>query len=118
MPPVPRLILIVLVAVAGVGCGDMFERKPGQPPQVGDAPSPLTGGQMWNDSPADGPTIYIVTGGDHSFLDIARCVYGDGSLWSLIEEANPDVDETQLGPGQQIMIPALPEVKDGHDSRP
>lgn len=110
-----HMILIATLAFAAVGCGDMFKRKPGARPQIGDAPSPLSGGQIWDESQARGPTIYIVTSSDHSFYDIAKRVYGSGSLCPLIEEANPDVDEAHLGPGQQIMIPPLPEPKDEDD---
>ena len=118
MTSILRLALIALMALTAIGCGDMFQRRPGERPEIGDAPSPLSGGQMWDDSPSREPMIYVVTSDDNSFYDIARRVYGDGSLSPLIEEANPDVDEDGLGSGQQIMIPALPAAGNEDDSTP
>jgi nucleoid-associated protein YgaU len=113
-----RLALIASISLALIGCGDLFEPRTAGRPRIGDAPSPITGGPPWGDSPMTGPTVYIVTPSDSDFEDIARKAYGDGSLWPLIEEANPDVDEAHLGPGQQIIIPELPPVDDEDESTP
>jgi len=110
-----RLALIALLGLATVGCGDTFTRRPGERPQVGDAPSSLFEEELRRETPT-GPTIYIVTSTDDSFQDIAERVYDDGSLWPVIAKANPDVNEAHLGPGQQIMIPALPSPDEDEDA--
>ena len=52
---------------------------------------------------------YTIKEGDF-LITIAEAEYGDGSLWSLIKEANPGLDENRLKIGQQIKIPARPET--------
>jgi nucleoid-associated protein YgaU len=49
---------------------------------------------------------YVVRAGD-TLTDIARLVYGDGSLWQLILDANRDVieDPDNLKVGTSLLIP-------------
>ena len=52
-------------------------------------------------------TTHTVVGGD-CLWNIAKTVYGDGSKWKLIAEANPSISNPDLiYPGQVLNIPAL-----------
>jgi len=64
---------------------------------------------------SDGERTYIAQKGD-SFWIIARKVYGQGEYWSLIRNANPDVDPQTLRVGDELIIPPLPEEDDSPPS--
>ena len=55
-------------------------------------------------------TSYVVKEGDNLW-NIARTVYGDGSKWKLIYEANEEIllDPAELKVGMKLVIPKLPE---------
>jgi nucleoid-associated protein YgaU len=60
-------------------------------------------------TPGTGERVYTVAEGDAGFWGIAQNVYGNGKYWPLIQRANRDVEPTALQPGQQLIIPPLPE---------
>ncbi len=109
-----RTIATLLLTLAVIGCGDTFTRRPGARPEIGDAPARLSGKPTWQDS-TDASGVYVVTDSDYSFYDVAQHVYGDGDLWPLILEANPHVNEDDLGRGQQLVIPSLPPAPSDDD---
>jgi len=91
-----------------VGCNDLFApRAPGARPEVGHLPEPLSGDAAWQKAPTTAG-IYVVTSDDRTFYDIAKKVYGDGDRWRLIAQANPEVNQARMLPGQQLIIPPLP----------
>jgi len=53
---------------------------------------------------------YVVQSGDKGFWDIAERVYGPGKgkHWTLIANANPQVESTRLKEGMTLTIPPLP----------
>lgn len=53
---------------------------------------------------SNGQRTYIVKKGDSGFWKVAEAAYGDGTLWHLIDKANPQVGVT-LQPGQRLIIP-------------
>lgn len=55
------------------------------------------------------PETYVVQPED-TLWTIAYQLYGDGTLWPLLVEANPDVlsDPTRLAPGMEIVVPPRP----------
>lgn len=53
------------------------------------------------------PNTYIIRRGD-TLSAIATRVYGNGSQWSIISEANPDLDPKRLSVGHALMLPARP----------
>ena len=57
-----------------------------------------------------GQTIYVVAKGDNGLWGIAAKpeVYGNGTLWKLLEKANPSVDPLRLQPGDRLVIPPKP----------
>lgn len=57
-----------------------------------------------------GQTVYVVAKGDNGLWGIAAKpeVYGNGTLWKLIEKANPSVDPLRLQPGDKLVIPPKP----------
>jgi len=55
--------------------------------------------------PAPGTRTYVVQSGDTLFA-IAQRIYGDGSQWPRIRDANPGIDPDNLQIGQRIVIPA------------
>ena len=115
-------LVTVMILTAAVGCREQ-QLRPGQEQQPSrttttkpeerslsslatqpTAPQPI---EPKPDKPARVPTAgraYTVVKGD-TFWSIARRVYGDGKLWTRIQEANPDVDPNNLKPGQVIAIP-------------
>ncbi|MFP3938643.1 MAG: LysM peptidoglycan-binding domain-containing protein [Phycisphaerae bacterium] len=54
---------------------------------------------------------YTVQEGDKGFWGVAQDVYGDGTLWTLIQKANPGVDSGSLKPGQTLVIPPTDEAE-------
>jgi len=51
---------------------------------------------------------YIVRKGDAGLWAVSKNAYGRGSLWPLIDQANPDVKASSiLRPGQKLLIPKL-----------
>jgi hypothetical protein len=104
---------VAALLLLSVGCTDWMG-DPGRPSvgrRVGDWPSPL---KLANGSSRSSiaPDIYVVTADDTTFYDIAKKVYGDGQLWRRVAEANPDVNQAHLRPGQQLIVPSLPDAKD------
>lgn len=64
-------------------------------------------------SPAPGPagsTVYVVKEGDKGLWAIAEKLYGDGSLYSVIQKANPNVNSNALRVGQRLTVPPKPEA--------
>lgn len=57
--------------------------------------------------PPDRPSEYTVVAND-SFWKVAGKVYGDASLFHLIQAANPTVGEHNMMPGAKLQIPAKP----------
>jgi nucleoid-associated protein YgaU len=53
------------------------------------------------------PNTYIIRRGD-TLSAIATRVYGNGSQWSIISEANPDLDPKRLSVGHALMLPDRP----------
>ena len=51
--------------------------------------------------------VYTVRQGDTDLRTVSGKVYGDEGHWRLIAEANPDVDASDLEPGEELMIPEL-----------
>lgn len=55
---------------------------------------------------AAGEGEYVVTEDDtQGYWGIAKKVYDDASMWTVIRDANPDVDPTTLQPGQVLATP-------------
>ena len=54
----------------------------------------------------DPPTDYLVKDGDTLF-DIAQAYYGDGNLYTKIQEANQGLTPQTLLAGHTIHIPAI-----------
>ena len=48
---------------------------------------------------------YVVKEGDKGFWGVAKAVYGDGTLWQAIRQANPDIEPTRLRVGQTVLYP-------------
>ncbi len=53
------------------------------------------------------PHTYIIRHGD-TLSAIATRVYGDGSQWSIISAANPDLEPKRLPVGHALMLPDRP----------
>jgi nucleoid-associated protein YgaU len=47
---------------------------------------------------------YTVRPGDKSFADVSEKVYGDRQYSTLIAQANPEVAEAKIEPGQKLTI--------------
>jgi len=77
---------------------------PQQPPQP--AQQPQQQGQPQAPQPAQ-PRQYVVSRGD-TLWDIAEKVYGDGSLYRLIVEANNISNPSQVRTGTVLVIPEAP----------
>ena len=73
-------------------------QQPGEPPSAAQDEPPAA---------PDGGQTYTVQAGD-TLESIAREFYGDGSLYTLIAEANT-VDPSALEPGQELRIPPAPQ---------
>ena len=78
------------------------EEEPPAEVEQGGGEAPPDGQQ-----PEEGERTYTVEAGD-TLESIAAEVYGDGSRYTLIAEAN-DVDPTALEPGQELRIPPAPQ---------
>ena len=91
--------------------------RPGQrlnvPPRVAsraEGRSQAPQGEVIRQGGKDG--YYIVRKGDAGLWGISKNYYGRGSLWPLIDEANPDVKASSiLRPGQKLLMPKLPSSK-------
>jgi LysM repeat protein len=79
-----------------------LEGAPEEPPEPPPPPPPTP-------PPTPEPTTYVVQPGD-TLWRIAAKVYGDGSLWRIIFEANRDTlsDPGRIRPGQVLKIPPKP----------
>jgi len=63
-------------------------------------------------APAEGTIIdYTVKAGDN-LRKIAQDIYGDAKKWVLIRDANPNVDSTNLQPGERLIIPVVQQAED------
>ncbi len=51
--------------------------------------------------------VYTVQQGDADLRTVSGKVYGDEDHWRIIAQANPDVEPSELEPGQELMIPEL-----------
>jgi len=78
-------------------------------------PSRLTGddsapsassGDLWP-ATQQAPTTYVVKRGD-TYWTMARDKYGDGSLWRVIQDANPNIPPKALRPGMTVKVPPKP----------
>ena len=61
--------------------------------------------------PAPGPagtTVYVVKEGDKGLWGIAEKLYGDGTLYGVIQKANPNVNSNALRVGQRLIVPPKP----------
>lgn len=114
--------IIIMIAVMDLGCKRMRYRSasPNPPQPAGGKaedrplselapqptkPKPPEPSAKPPPRPAPTPgTTYTVAKGD-TFWSIAQQVYGDGKLWTKIEQANPGVDMNALKVGQVIKIP-------------
>jgi hypothetical protein len=69
---------------------------------------------------AAGEGEYVVTEDDtQGYWGIAKKVYDDASMWTVIRDANPDVDPTALQPGQVLATPPAPPREAGRgEARP
>jgi nucleoid-associated protein YgaU len=67
-------------------------------------PTPLPSDEV---PPPPQPKEYTVASGD-SFWTIAGKIYGDASLFHVIQAANPKVGEFGLQPGMKLQIPSKP----------
>ncbi len=56
----------------------------------------------------NGSTTYVVKEGDNGLWAIAQKLYGDGSLFPVIQKANPSVKSSALRVGQRLVIPPKP----------
>ncbi len=56
----------------------------------------------------NGSTVYVVKEGDNGLWAIAQKLYGDGSLFPVIQKANPSVKSSALRVGQRLVIPPKP----------
>ncbi len=54
--------------------------------------------------------VYSVKEND-TLYRIAKMCYGDGNKWTLIRDANPQVNPAALRPGQNLVIPQLPQMR-------
>ncbi|GAB4526986.1 MAG: hypothetical protein Kow0063_01820 [Anaerolineae bacterium] len=92
----PAEIQAILDGLAAEG-----RRFLGQEPEEPPAPPPPP--------PPPEPTTYAVQPGDTLWL-ISVKIYGTGSLWNIIFEANRDIldDPSRLRPGQVLKIPPRP----------
>ena len=108
--PLTLILLATTVLLTLTGCFSQ-EPNPAGSHEVGDMPAPLGMGSAQTGSALE-LGIYVVTSKDRTFYDIAEKVYGNGDLWRTIAEANPDVDQARLRPGQQIIVPEPPDEDD------
>ena len=82
------------------------------PPKKDSATRPSTEGtRPASEVDETGRRIYTVQSGDKGFWDVAKKMYGKGSLYPAIAQANPDVDPTQLQPGQKLVVPSPEEAE-------
>ena len=82
------------------------------PPKKDSATRPSTEGtRPASEIDEAGRRIYTVLSGDKGFWDVAKKMYNKGSLYPAIAQANPDVDPTQLQPGQKLVVPSLEEAE-------
>ncbi|MGC9453953.1 MAG: LysM peptidoglycan-binding domain-containing protein [Phycisphaerae bacterium] len=92
---------------------DSSSLRPGQkliiPPKPVEADTPEAARGGDTPVPAGGRT-YTVQEGDKGFWGVAQKVYGDGTLWTLIQQANPGVDSSSLRAGQTLVIPPRSEA--------
>lgn len=93
--------------------------RPGQkliiPPKPVEADTPEAARREDSTVPPGGST-YTVQEGDKGFWGVAQKVYGDGTLWPLIQKANPGVDSGSLKPGQTLAIPPRDETRPARTS--
>lgn len=66
--------------------------------------------------PAERARHYEVKESD-TLYRIAKLAYGDGNKWTLIRDANPQINPAALRPGQNLLIPALPSAQQPADVR-
>lgn len=66
-------------------------------------PEPRVPTRVVEPAAADG-ALHVIEEGD-TFVTIAEFWFGDRNRWSLIQQANPDVDPTRLRIGQRITLP-------------
>ena len=94
---------------------DSTRLRPGQRLRI--PPLPTTGAERVSTPRASVPPTatasgtYVVRAGDAGFWGVAKSVYGEGSLWRAIAEANPGVDSETLQPGQTLVIPPKPRAR-------
>ncbi len=108
--------------LAGTGRTGRWGRRPPsdtageqQPSDLATMPATAGGGHIGgavgpagDRTPSTGAaTTYTVVAGD-SFWRIAEQLYGDGSKYPLIRDANPSVDPNVLRPGMRLVIPPAP----------
>ncbi len=115
--------IIIMIAVMDLGCQGLKRRRsasqPPPEPAAGKAedrplselapqptkPKPPEPSAKPSPRPAATPgTTYTVAKGE-TFWSIAQRIYGDGKLWTKIQQANPGVDMNALKVGQVIKIP-------------
>ena len=107
----PR-ILEVLSGIDGIGKVDdhMLVAKPMPDPEPEPAPDPTPepAPQAAPEAPAEGGRSYTVESGD-SLWKIAEAMYGNGSKYPKIFDANRDIldDPDKIFPGQVLKIPDL-----------
>ncbi|MFW5690552.1 MAG: LysM peptidoglycan-binding domain-containing protein [Planctomycetota bacterium] len=59
-----------------------------------------------------GNKYYVVKDGDRGFWDVAAAAWGNGSLWTAIQKANPTINPRTLRPGMKIKVPAKPKASE------
>lgn len=96
--------------ISTVEDGMVVETAPAAPAEPEPAtPEPVTESEETAKSPAEGePRTYTVQSGD-SLWKIAEAMYGNGSKYMKIFEANSDLLENpdKIFPGQELKIPEL-----------
>jgi nucleoid-associated protein YgaU len=57
-----------------------------------------------------GQKKYVVQSGDNGFWGVSKAVYGHGKYWTLIRDANPNVNTSTLQPGMELVVPPKPQA--------
>ncbi len=105
-------ILEVLSGIDGIDTVEdhMLVAKPMPEPEPEPAPEPTSEPepQATTEAPTEGGRTYTVVSGD-SLWKIAEAMYGNGSKYTKIFEANRDIldDPDRIFPGQVLKIPDL-----------
>ena len=82
----------------------MEEAKPAMEPSVEVPQTGLAADTLSTAAPVVPARTHVIAKGDN-YWNLAKQYYGDGRMWSKLQEGNPDLDANNLTVGAELVIP-------------